>query len=168
MPLPEITNHQDFLLTVNTEQQKIIKNALPGVHIHPLMLDSEKGTWVLRAQFEPGVTLPQHFHTGVVHLYTLSGAWHYLEYPEDVQTAGSYLFEPGGSIHTFHVPESNTGITDTFMVVEGANINFTPEQEFMNIMDAGWIEQVVLAAAADQGTAPKYIKPQSGFNFSTN
>lgn len=167
MPLPEVANHQDCLLTINTESEKLIKNALPGVHIYPLMLDSEKGTWVLRAMFEPGVTLPKHFHTGVVHLYTLSGQWHYVEYPDDVQTAGSYLFEPGGSIHTFHVPESNEGITDTFMVVEGANINFTPDDEFMNIMDAGWIEQIVLAAANEQGITPKYIKPQSGFNFST-
>ena len=45
------------------------------------------------------------------------GSWHYTEYPDDLQVAGSYLFEPGGSIHQFQVPEDNTEVTDTFMVV---------------------------------------------------
>lgn len=29
----------------------------------------------------------------------------------------------------------------------------------MNIMDAGWIEQVVIATAKAQGITPRYIKP---------
>ena len=29
----------------------------------------------------------------------------YLEYPDDVQTAGSYLFEPAGSTHTLRSDE---------------------------------------------------------------
>ena len=102
MALPHPINHQDFLLTLNTLQEPIVQDALPGVHIWPLFLDAENGLWVLRARFDPGVTLPKHFHTGTVHFYTLGGSWHYLEYPNQPQTAGSYLYEPGGSIHTFH------------------------------------------------------------------
>ncbi len=68
MALPDIINHQDFLLTIHTNDEKLIKNALPGVHIYPLMLDSENGVWVLRVLFEPGTVLPKHFHTGVVHM----------------------------------------------------------------------------------------------------
>ncbi len=48
MALPDIMNHQDFLLTIHTNDEKLIKNALPGVHIYPLMLDPENGVWVLR------------------------------------------------------------------------------------------------------------------------
>ncbi len=165
MAFPEMVNHLEHLLCVHTEEAKIIKNALPGVHIYPLALDVENGLWVLRVQFEPGVTLPTHFHTGIVHLYTMSGCWHYIEYPNDKQVAGSYLFEPGGSIHTFHTPETNEGLTDTFMVVHGANINFDQDGDFANIIDAGWIEQVMLAAAKDQGIKPRYIKPKSSYDF---
>lgn len=80
MSLPEVIQHQDFLLTLNTNEESIIKDALPGVDVYPLFLDPENGTWVIRAKFKPGITLPKHFHTGVVHFYTLSGAWHYIEY----------------------------------------------------------------------------------------
>ncbi|RDV28919.1 2,4'-dihydroxyacetophenone dioxygenase [Alteromonas aestuariivivens] len=166
MPLPDMVNHLEHLLCVHTEQEKLIQNVLPGVHLYPLVLDTENGLWVLRVQFEPGVTLPKHFHTGIVHLYTLSGCWHYIEYPEDKQVAGSYLFEPGGSIHTFHTPQSNEGLTDTFMVVNGANINFDENGNFVNIMDAGWIEQVMLAAAEAQDITPHYIKPKAHYDFS--
>lgn len=158
MALPDVIQHQDFLLTLNTNEENIVKDALPGVDVFPLFLDAENGTWVIRARFKPGVMLPKHFHTGVVHFYTLSGTWHYLEYPEQPQTAGSYLYEPGGSIHTFHCPEDSEG-ADGFMVVQGANINFDADGNLMNIMDAGWIEQVVIAAAKAQGIVPRYIKP---------
>lgn len=45
------------------------------------------------------------------------------------------------------------------MVISGANINFDQEGNFMNIMDAGWIEQVLIAAAKAQGIKARYIKP---------
>lgn len=165
MALPEIIKHQDFLLTLDTNKEPVVVEALPGVDVWPLFLDPENGVWVLRARFKPGTTLPKHFHTGVVHFYTLSGMWHYLEYPDQPQTAGCYLYEPGGSIHTFHCPEESGG-TDGFMVVEGANINFDAEGNFVNIMDAGWIEEMVLAAAKAQGIQPRYIKPGGEAGYS--
>lgn len=166
MSLPEIINHQDFLLSLNTEKETMVKDALPGVDVCPLFLDSENGTWVLRVKFKPGTTLPKHFHTGVVHFYTLSGSWHYLEYPDQPQTAGCYLYEPGGSIHTFHTPEDSEG-ADGFMVVSGSNINFDQDGNFINIMDAGWIEQMVIAAAKAQGIDKlHYIKPKGQAGYS--
>ncbi|WP_430461465.1 2,4'-dihydroxyacetophenone dioxygenase family protein [Thalassolituus sp. LLYu03] len=158
MALPDVINHQDLLLTLNTNSEKLIKNALPGVDVYPLFLDPENGVWVIRAKFQPGLTLPKHFHTGVVHFYTLSGRWNYLEYPDQPQTAGSYLYEPGGSIHTFHCPADSEG-ADGFMVIEGANINFDADGNFVNIMDAGWIEQMIIQAAKAQGINARYIKP---------
>lgn len=167
MALPDVIQHQDFLLTLNTNEENLIKDALPGVDVYPLFLDPENGTWVIRAIFKAGVTLPKHFHTGVVHFYTLSGRWNYLEYPDQPQTAGSYLYEPGGSIHTFHCPEESGG-ADGFMVISGANINFDADGNFMNIMDAGWIEQMIIAAAKAQGVTPRYIKPGAMAGFSND
>ena len=166
MALPDIVNHQDFLLTLDTSQQPAIEEALPGVDVYPLFLDPENGVWVLRALFKPGTTLPTHFHTGTVHFYTTSGCWYYLEYPEQKQTAGCYLFEPGGSVHTFHVPEDATEPADGFFVIQGCNVNFDAEGNYLNILDAGAIEAMVAAAAEARGITPRYIKPVGGAVYS--
>ena len=96
-PLPLVALPQAELLTVNSNDIPLIKNALgPGIHFKPLRFDLEAGRWVVLAIFEPGSRVPLHYHTGIAEGYTLSGSWHYLEYPDQLQTAGSYLFEPGG------------------------------------------------------------------------
>ena len=168
MALPTTITHQARLLTVNINQEPgITSEVLPGLHSHPLFLDPENGTWVLYVKFDPGTILPTHFHTGTVHFYTTAGTWHYLEYPEDKQVAGSYLYEPGGSIHTFCVPADATERAEGFMVVSGANINFGADGEFINIMDAGWIEDLLVASCKAQGRkVPRYIKPKKGARFS--
>ncbi|MAK45201.1 MAG: 2,4'-dihydroxyacetophenone dioxygenase, partial [Spongiibacter sp.] len=105
--LPKPAMDHKALLTLNTHEMPMYKDALPGVpgvDAQPLFLDPHQGIWVLRAVFHPGVVLPKHYHTGTVHLFTLSGSWNYVEYPDQPQTAGSYLYEPGGSIHQFTVP----------------------------------------------------------------
>ena len=99
MGAPETITHQDSLLTVDTNAGKFLKGLLhPGISVYPLFLDPCNGVWVLRVKFAPGVTLPMHFHTGTVHAYTMSGCWYYTEYPDQRQTAGMYLYEPGGSV----------------------------------------------------------------------
>ncbi|WP_095011515.1 2,4'-dihydroxyacetophenone dioxygenase family protein [Tsuneonella mangrovi] len=155
-------NSQDRLLTLNRNSAGEVKDVLPGVHVTPCFLDAENGVWVLYARFDAGTILPKHFHTGSVHFYTTAGSWAYVEYPEDVQTAGSYLFEPGGSIHTFQSKDGAEG----FMVVNGANINFADDGSFMNIMDAGWIEETILSVAKQTGQkVPRYICPGGSAKF---
>jgi len=165
--LPTLINHQDRLLTVNINKEEPIPNPLDGTVISPLFLDAENGLWVLYVSFKPGTLLPKHFHTGTVHFFTTKGMWHYVEYPDDIQTAGSYLYEPGGSIHAFTVPESATENAEGFMVVDGANINFDDDGNYMYTMDAGWIEQLLheLTKASGQ-KMPRYIKPKSSAGFS--
>lgn len=41
MSLPEVIQHQDFLLTLNTNEESIIKDALPGVDVYPLFLNQK-------------------------------------------------------------------------------------------------------------------------------
>lgn len=161
MALPEAFTHQDELLTVDTNIGKFLEGLLhPGIKAYPLFLDPYRGVWVLRVKFAPGVTLPLHFHTGSVHLYTMSGCWYYTEYPDQPQTAGCYLYEPGGSVHQFNTPADNTEDTDTFMMVEGANVNFGEDKEYMGMMDASmikmWVDQGIKDQAADK---MNYITP---------
>jgi quercetin dioxygenase-like cupin family protein len=154
-PLPLVALPQGELLTVNEKNIPMVRDVLgPGVHVQPLRLDIENGEWVVLATFEPGATVPLHYHTGVAEVYTLSGAWHYLEYPEQLQTAGSYLYEPGSSVHTFITPQTNTELTVILVRVVGANINFSEDGQFHSILDAALIRHVTDARAVEQNLGP--------------
>ncbi|MEE4023540.1 2,4'-dihydroxyacetophenone dioxygenase family protein [Gordonia sp. PKS22-38] len=153
--LPVVALPQGELLTVNANDNPLIRDALgPGVHFKPLRLDLEKGEWVVLATFAPGATVPLHYHTGTVDAYTLSGSWHYLEYPEQPQTAGSYLYEPGASAHTFICPEDNTEDTVVLFSVVGANVNFNEDGSFHSILDTALIRHLTGALAEAQGSGP--------------
>lgn len=163
MPLPILVNDHRALLTLNSKQLPIYSDAIPGVpgiDVQPLFLDTHNGVWVLRVVFHPGVRLPTHYHTGTVHLWTLSGRWSYVEYPDQPQTAGSYLFEPGSSIHTFDVPASNTEPTETLMVVQGSNVNFDQDGNYVGLLDANTITLMIDHLIRERGLEPaKYITP---------
>ncbi len=107
-----------------------------GVELQLLQVDIDAGLWVIRTRMQPGVTLPRHKHTGQVFAFTTAGSWKYLEYPE-VNTAGSYLFEPAGSIHTLHVPATNSGVTDMWFAIWGANLELDSDEKVENVVDAG-------------------------------
>jgi 2,4'-dihydroxyacetophenone dioxygenase len=156
MALPEVTTHQDRLLTININDA--IPPSMDGVSLTPLFLDRENGVWVLYGKFAPGAVLPTHFHTGTVHFFTTKGRWNYREYPNDVQVAGSYLYEPGGSIHTFTVPADATEDAEGFMVVNGANVNFV-DGAYQNITDAGSLEAMFLAFGKATGSPMNFIRP---------
>ncbi len=108
-PLPLVAFPQDDLLTVNVADIPLLKDAFgAGIHFQPLHLDPDHGKMVIMATMAPGCVLPVHYHTSTAEVYTLQGRWEYREYPDQPQTAGSYLYEPGGSVHTFFCPEDNT------------------------------------------------------------
>ncbi|TIC83280.1 hypothetical protein E8D34_16385 [Nocardioides sp. GY 10113] len=158
-PLPFVALPQGELLTVNTNDQPLIKDALgEGVHFKPLRIDMENGVWVVLATFAPGARIPLHYHTNAVDAYTLSGSWHYIEYPDQPQTAGSYLYEPGSSVHTLACPETNTEDTNVLFVIQGSNINFNDDGTFHSILDAALVRHLTDALSEAQGLGPaKYI-----------
>lgn len=154
-PLPLVALPQGELLTVNSHDVPLVRDSLgPGVHFQPLRLDIENGEWVVLATFEPGASVPLHYHTGVAEVYTLSGCWHYYEYPDQLQTAGSYLYEPGSSVHTFVTPTTNTEDTVIFVRVQGANINFDNDGNFHSILDAALIAHLTGQLAEAQQLGP--------------
>ncbi len=106
-----------------------------GTHLQLLLADIDEGLWIIRTRFEPGVVVPTHKHTGAVHAFTISGSWKYKEYPE-VNTAGSYLFEPAHSIHTLTVPDTNEGLTDVWFAIWGANLNLDADGNVETVIDA--------------------------------
>ena len=121
-----------------------------GLDFQLLQASVEQGLWVVRTHFKPGVTIPTHRHTGEVFAVTFSGSWRYLEYPE-VNTAGSYLFEPAGSVHTLHAPASNTGITDVWFAIRGANLNLDEQGNVASIWDATFMIETYFELCAKAG-----------------
>lgn len=121
-----------------------------GVEVQLLHADIEAGLWVIRARFQPGTTLQRHKHTGEVFAFTLAGSWKYLEYPE-VNSAGSYLYEPAGSVHTLHVPATNRGVTDVWFAIRGANLNLDRDGNVESVLDAGAVRELYLAACRAAG-----------------
>ena len=123
-----------------------------GVQFQLLQADIEAGLWVVRVKAQPGVTIQKHKHTGEVFAFTLAGSWRYLEYPE-VNTAGSYLYEPAGSVHTLHMPKTNTGITDIWFAIRGANLNLDDRGNVESVVDAGTVLDLYLAGCLQAGHA---------------
>jgi quercetin dioxygenase-like cupin family protein len=121
-----------------------------GVTFQLLQADVETGLWVVRVRFAPGVSIQRHKHTGEVFGFTLRGAWKYLEYPE-VNTAGSYLYEPAGSVHTLHALESNTEITDAWFAIRGANLNLDEKGNVETVLDAGAVLEIYRARCRQAG-----------------
>jgi 2,4'-dihydroxyacetophenone dioxygenase len=121
-----------------------------GSLLKVLHIKEREGLWVIRNRFAPGYRVQTHKHTGPVFAYTESGAWRYLE-SDFVNTAGSYLYEPAGSVHTLVVPETNTEPTDVFFAINGANLNLDAEGNVESVYDAGSILQAYLFLCEAQG-----------------
>ena len=107
-----------------------------GTGLQLLQVDLANGVWVVRNRFPSGTTVQTHKHTGHVYAFTQTGSWHYLESPEAVNVAGSYLYEPAGSVHTLHVPPTNTEVTDVWFAIHGANLNLDEEGNVVSVLDA--------------------------------
>ncbi|HJR24701.1 MAG TPA: 2,4'-dihydroxyacetophenone dioxygenase family protein [Acidimicrobiales bacterium] len=122
-----------------------------GSTLQLLQVDVDAGLWIIRTRFKPGMTVDTHKHTGSVYAFTMSGSWLYLEYPDSVNVAGSYLFEPAGSIHTLHVPESNTELTDVVFVIHGANLNLDADGNVTTVIDAGVVRDFYVALCEADG-----------------
>lgn len=121
-----------------------------GVQLQVLQVDLDQGLWVVRTRFQPGVTIPTHKHTGAVFALTLAGSWKYLEYP-DVNRAGSYLFEPAGSVHTLSVPETETEVTDVWFAIYGANLNLDANGNVEAVIDAQLVYDFYRTMCREQG-----------------
>ena len=111
--------------------------------------------WV-RVRGEPGRTIQRHKHTGEIFAFTLAGSWKYLEYPE-INTAGSFLYEPAGSVHTLHFPATNTEITDVWFVLHGANLNLDAEGNVESVLDAGAALAVYCAGCQSVGFPAPHV-----------
>ncbi len=113
-----------------------------GSKVKVLHVDLNQGLWVVKTSWPPGYAVQTHYHTGPVFAVTHSGSWYYKEYPEDVNSAGSYLYEPAHSIHTLLVSEDNTEDTEVWFAIYGCNVNIDEGGSILGIVDAKSVYEV--------------------------
>ena len=102
-----------------------------GSLLKVLQIKEREGLWVIRNRFMPGYQVQTHKHTGPVYGYTVSGAWKYKEY-DYVNRAGSFLFEPAGSVHTLTCIEDNTQV---WFQMYGVNLNLDADGNIDSVAD---------------------------------
>ena len=139
--------------TVVPEAVHIGADELPFVEIgggnkmKVIHVDEGQGLWIIENIFQAGFTVLTHKHTGPVHGYTVSGAWKYLEY-DYVNRAGSYLFEPAGSVHTLTCIEDNTQV---WFQMYGCNLNLDDAGNIVSVSDGAGSLAHYLAMCEAQG-----------------
>ena len=133
--------------------QHIGRDELPWVEIgggnklRVLHVKRGEGLWIVENIFQAGYAVQTHRHTGPVWGYTASGAWKYREY-DYVNRAGSFLYEPAGSVHTLNAIEDNTRV---WFQMYGANVNLDEQGNVTSVVDAQTTVAFYLAACKAQG-----------------
>lgn len=115
----------------------VAADELPFVDIGPLgkmkvlQVNEREGLWIVENIFQAGFEVQTHRHTGPVWGYTVSGGWKYKEY-DYVNSAGSFLYEPAGSVHTLQCIEDDTRV---WFHMYGANLNLDADGNVESVTD---------------------------------
>jgi 2,4'-dihydroxyacetophenone dioxygenase len=118
-----------------------------GNKLKVLQVKAREGLWIVENVFQAGFQAPKHRHTGPVWGYTKSGAWKYAE-SEFVNRAGSFLYEPAGSVHTLQVLEDDTQV---LFHMYGANLNLDAQGNVESVTDGSSSLTAYLAMCEAQG-----------------
>ncbi len=118
-----------------------------GNKLKVIQVDVAEGLWIVENIFQANYVVQTHRHTGPVYAYTTSGAWHYKEY-DYVNRAGSFLFEPAGSVHTLECIEDDTHV---WFQMYGANLNLDSEGNIESVFDGPGTLEAYLALAEAEG-----------------
>jgi len=134
------------------QREDVPEVALPdGSTLQLLQVDLSNNTWIVRNRFRPGFCIDTHYHTGTVYAFTESGEWYYKEYPELVNKAGSYLFEPAQSVHTLTVADDATEDAVVSFVINGCNVNVDEDGKVTSILDAQSVLKIYTALCEAEG-----------------
>jgi 2,4'-dihydroxyacetophenone dioxygenase len=102
-----------------------------GNKLKVIQVKEREGLWIVENIFQPGFEVQTHKHTGPVFAYTRSGGWKYREY-DYVNRAGSFLYEPAGSVHTLMCVEPDTR---AWFQIYGSNLNLDADGNVESVID---------------------------------
>jgi quercetin dioxygenase-like cupin family protein len=118
-----------------------------GSKLKVIQTKESDGLWIVENIFQNGYEVPTHKHTGPVWGYTQSGAWKYKEY-DYVNRAGSFLYEPAGSVHTLQCVEDDTRV---WFHMYGANLNLDADGNVESVVDGAGTLAFYLAMCEQMG-----------------
>jgi 2,4'-dihydroxyacetophenone dioxygenase len=118
-----------------------------GSKLKVVQVDVNEGLWIVENIFQAGFAVQTHRHTGPVYGYTSSGGWKYKEY-DYVNRAGSFLFEPAGSVHTLQCIEDDTHV---WFQMYGVNLNLDADGNVEQVVDGPGSLAHYLEMCEDQG-----------------
>ena len=118
-----------------------------GNQLRVLQVKEEEGLWIIENIFQKGFEVETHRHTGPVWGYTVSGGWKYKEY-DYVNRAGSFLYEPAGSVHTLQCVEDDTRV---WFHMYGCNLNLDEAGNVTSVADGAGTLAFYLAMCEQQG-----------------
>jgi 2,4'-dihydroxyacetophenone dioxygenase len=121
------------------------------VTIKLLRIDRASGQICVLLKAPPGVTIGLHKHYGSVTLYTIKGAWRYLEH-DWIAREGDFVFETAGSSHTFMTEPGE--IVEVFAIVEGALEFLDDNGNRIGIEDWKSMHERYLDYCEEQGVEP--------------
>jgi quercetin dioxygenase-like cupin family protein len=154
-----VVSRQDAREAILIHDEDLPWVALPdGSLLQLLQVDLNQNLWVVRNRLKPGFGIDTHYHTGPVFAFTQSGEWFYKEYPDKVNKAGSYLYEPAHSIHTLTVAEDAKEDAVVWFAVFGSNVNINDKGDVTSVLDAATLLKVYrMLCAADGKTCDNVI-----------
>lgn len=120
-----------------------------GSQLRVLQVKPKEGLWIVENIFQAGYEVDTHKHTGPVWGYTRSGAWKYKEY-DYVNRAGSFLYEPAGSVHTLQCIEDDTQV---WFQMYGSNINLDADGNITSVVDGALTLEFYLGMCEELGLA---------------
>jgi|SRR5581483_4875037 len=118
-----------------------------GSKLKVIQVKERDALWIVENIFQAGYEVQRHRHTGPVWGYTRSGAWKYKEY-DDVNRAGSFLYEPANSVHTLTVLEDNTQV---WFHMTGMNLNLDANGNVESVLDGKSALEAYYALAEAEG-----------------
>src|SRR6476659_7284960 len=125
-----------------------------GNKLKVIQVKEREGLWIVENIFMAGFEVQKHRHTGPVYGYTTAGAWKYREY-DYVNRAGSFLYEPAGSVHTLEVIEDDTHV---WFQMYGVNLNLDADGNIESVFDGpGALEAYYMLAEAEGFERPNVI-----------
>jgi len=118
-----------------------------GNKLKVLQVKEREGLWIVENIFQGGFAVQTHRHTGPVWGYTTAGAWKYQE-SDYVNRAGSFLYEPAGSVHTLTCIEDDTRV---WFHMYGANLNLDDDGRVDSVTDGAGTLAAYYALCEAQG-----------------
>ncbi len=154
-----VVSRQDAREAILLHEEDLPWVALPdGSLLQLLQVDLNQNLWIVRNRLKPGFCIDTHYHTGPVFAVTQSGEWFYKEYPDKVNKAGSYLYEPAHSIHTLTVAADAKEDAVVWFAIFGSNVNIDDKGNVTSVLDAATLLKVYrLLCAAEGKTCDKVI-----------